>query len=159
MCFRTGVQLSPPPPKENATCFDKSHFLLGFAPAGRSTLRGLKCSGEVNSPCAKVLPVAKRLYGAKAPPARRPVGCFSRKIANLDPREFDRPERIWIVTPCQKERHLLSADVFLFGFRPPKSAETLRNFNASGRQSCPCAILGRRPGIYAPLGARPRRAR
>ena len=70
-----------------------------------------------------------------------------------------RPERIWIVTPCQKERHLFSADVFIFGFRPPKSAETLRNFNASGRQSCPCAILGRRPGIYAPLGARPRRAR
>jgi hypothetical protein len=42
----------------------------------------LKCSGEVNSPCVKVLPVAKRLYGAKAPLARRPVGCFSRKIAN-----------------------------------------------------------------------------
>ena len=25
--------------KENATCIDKSHFLLGFAPVGRSTLR------------------------------------------------------------------------------------------------------------------------
>ena len=68
--------------QKNATCFDESHFLLGFAPVGRSTLRWLKCSGEVNSPCVKVLPVAKRLYGAKAPPARRPVGCFSRKIAN-----------------------------------------------------------------------------
>ena len=27
-----------------------------------------QCSGEINSPCAKVLPAAKRLYGAKAPP-------------------------------------------------------------------------------------------
>jgi hypothetical protein len=68
----------------------------------------LKCSGEVNSPCAKVLPVAKRLYGAKAPPARRPVGCFSRKIANLNAREFDRPERIWIVTPCHVGASVIS---------------------------------------------------
>ena len=117
MCFRTGVQLSPPPPKENAACFDKSHFLLGFAPVGRSTLRRLKCSGEVNSPCAKVLPVAKRLYGAKAPPARRPVGCFSRKIANLNAREFDRPERIWIVTPCHERE--TSAKSRCLSFVPP----------------------------------------
>ena len=33
---------------------------------------GLKCSGEMNSPCAKVLPWrAKRLYGAYAPPHLR----------------------------------------------------------------------------------------
>ena len=31
-------------------------------------LRYFKCSGQVNCPCAKVLPAAKRLYGAKAPP-------------------------------------------------------------------------------------------
>ena len=48
--------------------------------------------------------------------------------------------------------------VFLFGFRGPKARSTLRYFNARGRQSRPCAIPGRRPGIYAPLGARPRRA-
>ena len=30
----------------------------------------------------------------------------------------------------QKERHLLSADVFLFGLRPPKAASALRYFNA-----------------------------
>ena len=29
-----------------------------------------KCSGEMNSPCAEVLPAAKRSYGANAPPRR-----------------------------------------------------------------------------------------
>ena len=33
------VRLPSAAPKENATCFDKSHFLLGFAPVGRSTLQ------------------------------------------------------------------------------------------------------------------------
>ena len=33
-------------------------------------LRYFKCSGQVNCPCAKVLPGAKRLYDAKAPPRR-----------------------------------------------------------------------------------------
>jgi len=66
----------------------------------------LKHSGEVHSPCAKVLPVAKSLYGAKAPPARRPVGCVSRKIAN-DLRGFG------LLPLAMKERHLLKADVSL----------------------------------------------
>ena len=50
--------------------------------------------------------------------------------------------------------------VLLFGFRGPKARSTLRYFNARGRQSRPCAILRRpwRLRIYAPLGARPRRA-
>ena len=38
--------------------------------------------------------------------------------------------------------------------RPPP----LRDLDARGRQSRPCAIPGLRPEIYAPLGARPRRA-
>ena len=35
------------------------------------------CSGQMNCPCAEGLPAAKRSYGAKAPPARRPElpGC------------------------------------------------------------------------------------
>ena len=33
-------------------------------------LGNLKCLGEMNSPCARVLPAAKRLYGVKAPPHR-----------------------------------------------------------------------------------------
>ena len=57
----------------------------------------------------------------------------------------------------QKERHA-EKRVFLFGFRRLKGGSTLRHLNARGRQSRPCAIPGRRPGIYAPLGARPRRA-
>ncbi len=39
-------------------------FLLGSVPVGRFTQGDFTCSGEMNSPCAKVLPVAKRLYGA-----------------------------------------------------------------------------------------------
>ena len=55
------VRASLPAPKKKDTTAVVS-FFLGF--------RGkLKCSGEVNSPSAKVLPPAKRLYGAGAPPA------------------------------------------------------------------------------------------
>jgi len=61
--------------------------------------------------------VVKRLYGAKALPARRPVRCFSRKIANLNAREFDRPERIWIVTPCHERE--TSAKSRCLSFVPP----------------------------------------
>ena len=56
-----GVRPPLPAPKKKDTTAVVS-FFLGF--------RGkLKCSGEVNSPSAKVLPPAKRLYGAGAPPA------------------------------------------------------------------------------------------
>lgn len=42
--------------------------------AGGQLRRGKAADGcAVNLPCAKVLPHAKRLYGANAPPARRPV--------------------------------------------------------------------------------------
>ena len=34
------------------------------------TLRRLKCSGEVDSPCAKIFALQKCLYGANAPPRR-----------------------------------------------------------------------------------------
>ena len=123
--------------------------------------------GEVNSPCAEVLPAANRSYGANAPPARRPVGCRCGPVLNID---FSRPfhvgaksallRRSFIPTgeknvirplPCssspnrtqcvglrfvaalwatffvsdkniafnrpfqKEERHLLKADVFLFG--------------------------------------------
>ena len=46
--------------KKRSTCFAGASF-FGY-------LGNLKCSGQVNCPCAKVLPAAKRLYGAKAPP-------------------------------------------------------------------------------------------
>ena len=47
--------------KETPAC--RLVFLFGY-------LGILKCSAEVNSASAKVLPAAKRLYGAKAPPRR-----------------------------------------------------------------------------------------
>ena len=63
----------------------------------------------MNSASAKVLPLAKRLYGARAPPARRPVGWLAWSFPNLENIDFDHP--------LQKEGHLLSADVLLSGFR------------------------------------------
>ena len=50
------------------------------------------------------------------------------------------------------------SEVLFWGFRGPLARSTLRYFNTRGRQSRPCAIPGRRLGIYAPPGARPRRA-
>ena len=54
-------------------------------------------------------------------------------------RAFEIPEggaALWAAEP-KKERHLLSADVFLFGFRRPKGRLPLRYPNARGRQSRP----------------------
>ena len=45
-------------------------FFLGSGGSRPPPLRKLKCSGQVNCPCAKVLLAAKRLYGANAPPRR-----------------------------------------------------------------------------------------
>ena len=69
----------------------------------------------------------KRLYGAKAPPARRPVGCVSSKIAN-NLRGFG------IVTPCQKERHDFCR-VFLFGCR------SLWHFDALSVKALPAQLF------------------
>ena len=45
-----------------------SHFFLGFSRQRRLSPFGLKCSAEVNSACAEVLPAAKRSYGIKRLP-------------------------------------------------------------------------------------------
>ena len=59
-------------------------FCFGFRrPKAASTLRRLKCSGQVNCPCAEVLPAAKRSYGADAPPAGRPVCQFSCRCSSF----------------------------------------------------------------------------
>ena len=83
----------------------------------------------MNSACAEVLPAAKRSYGAKAPPARRPVGWFSYTFLRFQDIDFNRP--------FQKERHLLLADVFLFGFRPPEAASTPSGFGCPGTAEPP----------------------
>ena len=54
----------------------------------------------------------KRLYGAKAPRPGRGVG--------QRPVHDSKAEDIDFNCPFQKERHLLKADVFLFGFRRPE---------------------------------------
>ena len=75
-------------------------FVFGFRrPEGGSTLRRFKCSAEVNSACAEVLPAAKRSYGAKAPPARRPVGWFTYTFSKFQNIDFNRP--------LQNKKHLL----------------------------------------------------
>ena len=55
-------------------------------------IRGnLKCSAEVNSACAEVLPAAKRSHGAKAPPARRPVEWSFYTLSRFQNENFNRP--------------------------------------------------------------------
>ena len=51
----------------------------------------LKCSAEVNSACAEVLPAAKRSHGAKAPPARRPVEWSFYTFSRFQNENFNRP--------------------------------------------------------------------
>ena len=59
MIFIDGTQ-------KRSTCIAGASFLDTWGP--------LNCSGEINSPCAEVLPAAKRSYGVKAPQPRRAVG-------------------------------------------------------------------------------------
>ena len=63
--------------KKRSTCFAGASF-FGY-------LGNLKCSGQVNCPCAKVLPAAKRLYGANAPPRRAgPRSCPASILCGQD---------------------------------------------------------------------------
>lgn len=41
------------------------------------------CSGEMNSPCAEVLPAAKRSYGANAPPRRAGPQPMSASLSSM----------------------------------------------------------------------------
>ena len=66
-------------------------FFLGSSRRRRPPTLVFKCSAEMNSACAEVLPAAKRSYGPKAPPARRPVGWISWSFGNLENIRFSRP--------------------------------------------------------------------
>ena len=83
---------------ELRTEISRRRTLAIIVPQKLALLRGALicvCSGRSESALRQGFRLRrKRLYGAKAPPARRTVGCFSRKNCK-------RPERIWIVTPCQ----------------------------------------------------------
>ena len=63
-------------------------FLWVTPPAGRLHPSGFQCSGQQSRPCAEVLPVAKRSYGAPAPPARRPVGWFPLYLFDISKHRF-----------------------------------------------------------------------
>ena len=100
-------------------------------------LRYFKCSGQVNCPCAKVLPAAKRLYGAKAPPrCAGPQSCPASILCGQD----------------KKKDTLQSVSFFLGsgGHRPPPP---FGDSNARGRQSRPCAILRCAPNSRRIRGA------
>ena len=85
--------------KKRSTCFAGASF-FGY-------LGNLKCSGQVNCPCAKVLPAAKRMYGAmvfpwgekacRAHAGRRPEGRVGAVLSAC--REF---ENIQIVVTSHK---------------------------------------------------------
>ena len=38
-----------------------------------------------------------------------------------------------------KKKDMTMCHVFLFGFRPPEAASSLRYFKCSGQMNCPCA--------------------
>ena len=61
---------------------------------------------------------------------------------------------------CTKKKDMTIGHVFLFGFRPPEAASTLRYFKCSGQMNCPCAkvftcgkTLVRRRRAAPPCGA------
>ena len=67
-----------------------------------------QCSGEINSPCAKVLPAAKRLYGAKAPPHRvGPRSCPASILCGQDKKQAVESTPLGVRGPqCSVQRSL-----------------------------------------------------
>ena len=76
----------------------------------------------------EVLPAAKHSYGAKAPPARRPVGWFSYTFSRFQNIDFNRP--------FHKKGHDLRRVLFC-GFRGLEANSAPSGLKYSGRQSCP----------------------
>ena len=65
---------------------------------------GFQCSGRQSHPCAEVLPVAKRSYGAPAPPARRPVGGSSATVPSTKKASAKQMPFLWITPPISALR-------------------------------------------------------
>ena len=74
------------------------------------------------------LPGRKRLYGAPAPPTRRPVGCSSACLYGI----LKYPD--CTLPPKRKD---IRKDVLSFWAPPPKGGYTLRYFNAQGGKAAP----------------------
>ena len=72
-CQGGGSEFEPRHLLQNKRTAKRLSFCFGFRrPAGGSTLRNFTCSGQVNCPCAKVLPCGQNACAAHdAPPARR----------------------------------------------------------------------------------------
>ena len=89
---------------------------------GPTPLRRFKCSAEVNSASAKVLPAAKHPHGALVPPARRPVGWFPHTFSGFQNIDMNAPS---------KEKDIRIGCPSL-SFCPPEAAQTAsllwRNF-------------------------------
>ena len=60
---------------------------------GPTPLRRFKCSAEVNSASAKVLPAAKHPHGALVPPARRPVGWSTHTFSGFQNTNMNAPSK------------------------------------------------------------------
>ena len=105
-----------PAAKKRSTCIAGASFF--------GTRDSLKCSGEMNSPCAEVLPAAKRSNAAKAARPRRAVGQVLRQlIQNL---------KYLDCSDLPKQKATAFAVAFCFGFRRPLAASPLRYLNARG---------------------------
>ena len=96
--------------QKRSTCYAGASFLDTWGP--------LNCSGEVNSPCAEVLPAAKRSNAAKAARPRRAVG--------QDLRQLIQNFKYLDCSDLPKKKHLFSR-CFFFGFRRPAGSSTLRH--------------------------------
>ena len=60
---------------------------------GPTPLRRFKCSADVNSASAKVLPAAKHPHGALVPPARRPVGWSTHTFSGFQNTNMNAPSK------------------------------------------------------------------
>ena len=91
----------------------RKDVLSFWVPTAEGGLRpsGFQCSGSAKPPLRQGFHLRwKRLYGALAPPARRPGGCSSVRL-----------QRIWKYSDCSdfsKKKHLLCR-CFFFGYLGP----------------------------------------
>ena len=96
-----------------------------WAPQAKGRLHPsvFQCSAEVDPACAEVLPAAKRSYGAKAPPAGRPVEWFSYT--------FSRSQNIDFNIPVHKSREMINLTAFynFFGNIGPVAPAFLSYFS------------------------------
>ena len=115
-----------------------SPFFLGSSRQRRLPPFGLKCSAEINSACAEVLPTAKHRTAHKR---RRPEGRLGGIYCNRS-----KTENINFNRPFQKRKTRFQR-VFLFWFRGPVPAPPSRASPFQRRPALLGGILHRRRGF------------